>query len=62
ENNTVYLEVNDNGIGIPRGFDYISTNTLGLQLVNTLAEQIEAEIIFNSKKGKGTEVLIKFKM
>lgn len=62
ENNTVYLEVNDNGIGIPRGFDYISTNTLGLQLVNTLAEQLEAEIIFNSKKGKGTEVLIKFKM
>ena len=62
EINTVYLEVKDNGVGIPDGFDYTNTNTLGLQLVNTLIDQLDGQIIFNSKKDKGTEVLIKFKM
>lgn len=62
ENNIIYLEVNDNGVGIPDGLDFNNTNTLGLQLVNTLIDQLGAEIKFNSKKGKGTEVLIKFKM
>jgi len=62
ENNTVYLEVKDNGIGIPPGVDFNNTNTLGLQLVNTLVDQLGAEIKFNSQKDKGTEVLIKFKM
>ena len=62
ENNIICLEVKDNGVGIPPGFDFNNTNTLGLQLVNTLIDQLDGEIKFNSKKGKGTEVLIKFKM
>jgi PAS domain S-box-containing protein len=62
ENNIIYLEVKDNGDGIPEGLDFNNTNTLGLQLVNTLIDQLGAEIKFNSQKGKGTEVLIKFKM
>jgi two-component sensor histidine kinase len=58
----VYLEVKDNGVGIPPELDYNNTNTLGLQLVNTLIDQLGGEIKFNSKKDIGTEVLIKFKM
>ncbi len=62
ENNNIYLEVTDNGVGIPPGVDYNNTNTLGLQLVNTLIDQLDGEINFKSEKEKGTEVLIKFKM
>ncbi|MBA3679723.1 MAG: PAS domain S-box protein [Bacteroidetes bacterium] len=62
ESNNIYLEVTDNGVGIPPGVDYNNTNTLGLQLVNTLIDQLDGEINFKSEKDKGTEVLIKFKM
>jgi len=62
ENNYIYLEVIDNGIGIPAGIDYNNTNTLGLQLVNTLIDQLDGEIKFKSENNKGTEVLIKFRM
>ena len=62
KNNTVFLQVMDNGIGIPPSIDYNTTNTLGLQLVNTLIDQLDGEIKFTSKKEKGTKVLITFKM
>ncbi|MBA2611860.1 MAG: PAS domain S-box protein [Bacteroidetes bacterium] len=62
ENNYIHLEVKDNGVGIPPGIDHNNTNTLGLQLVNTLMDQLDGEIKFKSEKDKGTEVLIKFKM
>jgi PAS domain S-box-containing protein len=62
ENNTVYLEVKDNGIGFDPSIDFRNTNSLGLQLVNTLADQIGAELIFKSEREKGTEIQIAFKM
>ncbi len=62
ENNTVCIEVIDNGVGIPPEMDYNNTPTLGLQLVNTLIDQVGGKIKFNSKKDFGTQVLIKFKM
>ncbi|MDP1803406.1 MAG: PAS domain S-box protein [Bacteroidota bacterium] len=62
ENNYIQLEVKDNGVGIPPGIDHNNTNTLGLQLVNTLMDQLDGEIKFKSEKDEGTEVLIKFKM
>ncbi|MBL7912508.1 MAG: PAS domain S-box protein [Bacteroidia bacterium] len=62
ENNYINLEVKDNGVGIPPGIDHNNTNTLGLQLVNTLMDQLDGEIKFKSEKDEGTEVLIKFKM
>ena len=36
--------VNDNGIGFPEELDYKNTESLGLQLVTNLAEQIDGEI------------------
>lgn len=62
ENNSVYLEVKDNGMGFNPSIDFKNTNSLGLQLVNTLVDQIGAELTFKSEKGKGTVILITFKM
>jgi PAS domain S-box-containing protein len=62
ENNTVYLEVKDNGVGFDSDIDFRNTNSLGLQLVSTLIDQIEGDVKFKSEKNQGTEVLITFKM
>jgi len=38
------ISVVDDGIGLPGGLDTISSTSLGLQLVRSLAEQLEAEL------------------
>ena len=38
--NTITLLVSDNGIGFPQDLDFKSTNSLGLQLVNALTNQL----------------------
>lgn len=38
------LVISDNGVGVPEGVDFNTTNTLGLQLVNTLVLQLGADI------------------
>jgi PAS domain S-box-containing protein len=54
----VHLFVGDNGVGLPAKFEDINSDTLGLQLVVTLIEQLDGELTVNSDKG--TEYLIKF--
>ncbi len=54
----VTLVIADNGIGLPTSFEDMSSDTLGLQLVETLVEQLDGELIVNVDKG--TEYLIKF--
>lgn len=49
--NKVKIEVGDNGIGIPETLDIKNTQTLGLQLVDTLVEQINGTITLIRKKG-----------
>ncbi len=56
--NHVTLTVQDSGIGLPTGFDYQNTDTLGLQLVNTLTRQLKGHIDFHSNHG--TMVTITF--
>ncbi len=55
---TYKLVVRDNGIGFPEGFDFRNTNSLGMQLVVSLVEQIEGKI--ELKKDNGTEFRIAF--
>src|SRR5262249_15071082 len=38
------LVVRDNGVGLSTGFDLRRTESLGMQLVTTLAEQLEATL------------------
>lgn len=59
-NNKVSIEVGDNGIGIPESIDIKSTQTLGLQLVDTLIEQIGGTL--KLEKTKGTKFIIEFKI
>lgn len=62
ENNFVILSVKDDGVGFADGVDFEHSNSLGLQLVNTLIEQIEGKLKFNSGKETGTKIQVAFKM
>jgi signal transduction histidine kinase len=56
--NEYFLVVKDNGSGLPKNFNIEDSQTLGLQLVNTLVDQINGKIeVFNNK---GTEFKITF--
>lgn len=54
----ITIEVQDNGIGLPSNFDIYQVDTMGLELVCTLAEQLKTkpEII----PGIGTHIRLKF--
>ncbi|MDI3549541.1 MAG: hypothetical protein PWQ15_643 [Methanobacterium sp.] len=52
------MKVDDDGIGLPSDLDIDKTDTLGLQLVKNLIEQIDAEI--NIQVDQGTHITIKF--
>jgi PAS domain S-box-containing protein len=52
------LIVADNGIGIPEDLNYINTETLGLQLVNTLTNQLKGNIELD--RSRGTKFTITF--
>lgn len=59
ESNDKYtLIISDNGIGLPDELDYKKPDTLGLQLVNSLVNQMDGEI--NLNKSHGTEFSIIF--
>jgi PAS domain S-box-containing protein len=49
--NKIELRIEDDGSGFPEKFDIFKTNTLGLQLVNTLVDQLEGEIKYKSYHG-----------
>ncbi|MFK7785737.1 MAG: PAS domain S-box protein [Crocinitomicaceae bacterium] len=55
---SVTLIIADNGSGLPNNFEDMSCDTLGLQLVVTLVEQLDGELTVNVDSG--TEYLIKF--
>ncbi|MDX2359524.1 MAG: histidine kinase dimerization/phosphoacceptor domain -containing protein [Crocinitomicaceae bacterium] len=54
----ITLEISDDGVGLPVPFEKMKSDTLGLQLVETLVEQLDGEIEVNIKNG--TKYLIKF--
>jgi len=54
----VILEMKDNGVGLPKPFKEMNSDTLGLQLIITLAEQLDGNLIVEHKKG--TKYLLKF--
>jgi PAS domain S-box-containing protein len=58
KNGEYVLEVTDNGIGLPDSIDFRNTQSLGMQLVITLAEQIEGNI--ELIKDNGSKFIITF--
>lgn len=54
----VNLRVADDGIGIPSDFDVHNAKSLGLQLVNNLAKQLDAQVDLSTSNG--TSFLITF--
>ncbi|MGE5473172.1 MAG: PAS domain S-box protein [Ignavibacteriales bacterium] len=52
------LSVSDNGIGIPEDIDIEDIDSLGLQLVTTLVDQLDGEL--ELKRDNGTEFIIRF--
>ncbi|CAN5394478.1 hypothetical protein BH09BAC5_BH09BAC5_08610 [soil metagenome] len=54
----VTMSISDNGIGLPEKIDFRNTESLGLQLVVSLVEQINGKIKLDTKKG--TKFTIEF--
>ncbi|MEL7664362.1 MAG: PAS domain-containing protein [Methanosarcina mazei] len=52
------LEISDNGIGIPESYEIGNSETLGLQLVSILMDQLEGEIELRRKGG--TDFILRF--
>jgi PAS domain S-box-containing protein len=59
KNRQCTLTVKDNGVGLPEDLDIDAVDTLGLQLVRALVEQLEGNIEVVRKEG--TEFIISFK-
>ena len=47
------LVVSDNGVGIPENLDIKNVDSLGIQLITTLADQLDGK--FELKRNNGTE-------
>ena len=54
----IKLIIADNGVGIPDNLDFRNTESLGLQLVNTLVGQLEGTIEMDNQEG--TQFVIEF--
>jgi len=59
ENRRIRLEVSDDGVGLPEGVGFNSTKSLGLRLVRTLADQLDATI--ETGDAKGARIALTFK-
>ena len=55
----VCLSVSDNGVGLPRGFDIATTESLGLQIVTLLTKQLHGTLEIQGDNGLA--VFIRFK-
>ena len=59
-NSSLQLRVSDNGRGISTNINFRNTESLGLQLVNTLAEELEGKL--ELEKCQGTSFILTFKI
>lgn len=55
------LSIADNGIGMPEGFSVATSDSLGIQLIQALTDQLEGTLEVVNSPGKGMEYIINFK-
>ncbi|MBL7924981.1 MAG: PAS domain S-box protein [Bacteroidia bacterium] len=55
------LVIGDNGIGMPEGFTLENSDSLGIQLIQALTDQLEGEMKIETAPGKGVKYIINFK-
>ena len=55
----VYLEIKDNGVGLPKDFDMKKSDSLGMELISSLSDQLNARITYESY-GEGTRFTLTF--
>ena len=60
EGGLIRLTVRDNGIGFPEGIDIAHTDTLGLQIISLLTEQLDGRI--EVRRNGGTVFTLSFKL
>jgi PAS domain S-box-containing protein len=53
------LGISDDGIGLPAGFDYQNTESLGLQLVNALTQQLHGSLVVDTAKGTAFRIVFR---
>ena len=51
EKGLINLIISDDGKGFPENINFRETSSLGMQLVISLVEQVDGEIILNSENG-----------
>lgn len=56
-NEKIMLVISDNGIGFPSDMDFKNTDTLGLQLVNNLTEQLDGKIELERNNGTTFKII-----
>jgi len=55
----IYLDLKDNGIGLPQNISFNHMETMGMELIQSLVQQLDANI--NFKVANGTHINIGFK-
>jgi len=55
----IVLKISDTGKGLPANFNSSESNSLGIQLMQLFAEQLDGDISFNNKDG--VEIVVTFK-
>ncbi len=58
KSDTFFLQIKDNGPGLPEGFSYENSESLGMEIIQALVSQIEAELTHSNDQG--AVFLIKF--
>jgi len=56
---TCTLIVSDNGTGFPGDIDFRNTDSLGMQIVNTLVDQLDGTIHMNNESGTRFEIRVR---
>jgi two-component sensor histidine kinase len=58
ENNGKFkIVIKDDGVGLPEGLDVTQTESLGLQLVTMLVEQLQGKLSIVNKRGTSFEIV-----